>query len=198
MLRLPPIPPSAMSTEQRALHDEMVDAIGKHLQGFVSDRQDGALVGPFPPMLAFPAWGGPAWAFAKSLMEHTTLPKAPHEVAILVTGAAKGARYELYAHERVAAATGLTNTKIATIVAGQRPADLTPQEAVAYDVAAALSRGGVLANASYRAAVDAFGGDGAAELIYLVGCYTLVSLLLNAFDVDVPGVDETAAQDGGV
>jgi 4-carboxymuconolactone decarboxylase len=191
MLRLPPIPPSAMSADRRALHDEMADAIGTHLHGFVSSRPDGALVGPFSPMLNFPAWGGPAWEFTKSLMDHTTLPKAPHEVAILVTGAAAGARYELYAHERVAAATDLSKGKIATIVAGQRPSDLTVEEAAAYDMAAALSRGGALPEATYQCALDAFGRDGTAELIYLIGCYSLVSVLLNAFDVDVPGADET-------
>ncbi|BBZ30763.1 hypothetical protein MMAD_50580 [Mycolicibacterium madagascariense] len=186
-MRLPPIPPEDLSAEQRALYDDMTGVIHQHLRGFTSDRPDGALVGPFAAMLHFPAWGGPAWAFTKSLIDHTTLPKDPHEVAILVTGAAAGARYELYAHERVAASTDLDAAKIATISAGERPADLTAKEGVAYDVAAALNRGGVLPDATYRAAVDAFGRDGAAELIYLVGAYTLVSVLLNAFDVDVPG-----------
>lgn len=189
MLRLPPIPPDDMSGGQRALHDEIAATVNEHLHGFVAQRADGALVGPFAPMLHFPDWGRPAWEFTKSLMDHTTLPKGPHEVAILVTGAAAGARYELYAHERVAAATDLTPAKIATIVAGQRPADLTAEEGAAYDVAAALSRGGALPEATHRAAVDAFGVAGAAELVYLIGCYSLVSVLLNAFDVDVPGED---------
>ena len=191
-MRLPPIPPATMSADLRALHDEMAEVVQEHLRGFVSDRPDGALVGPFAPMLNFPAWGGPAWAFTRSLIDHTTLPKAAHEVAILVTGAAAGARYELYAHERVASETSLTAAKIATIVAGQRPGDLDPEEAAAHDVAAALARGGAMPEATYRAAVDAFGADGAAELIYLVGCYSLVSVLLNGFDVGVPGTDDTA------
>jgi len=40
---------------------------------------------------------------------------------------------------------------------------------VAFDVAAALTGGGVLPEVTYRAAVDAFGVHGAAELYYLVG-----------------------------
>ncbi|MET0188187.1 MAG: hypothetical protein ABW212_04255 [Pseudonocardia sediminis] len=192
MLRLPPIPPGEMSGELRSLHDDMAEAIGEHLHGFVSDRSDGALVGPFSPMLNFPSWGGPAWEFTKSLMEHSSLPTGPHEVAILVTGAAYQARYELYAHERVASGTDLSKAKIAAIVAGRRPGDLTDQEAAAYDTAAALTRGGALPGATYQAALDAFGRDATAELIYLVGCYSLVSVLLNAFDVDVPGADETS------
>jgi 4-carboxymuconolactone decarboxylase len=39
---------------------------------------------------------------------------------------------------------------------------------------------------SYRAAVAAFGEHGAAELIYLIGLYCLVSVTLNGFNVPVP------------
>ena len=39
---------------------------------------------------------------------------------------------------------------------------------------------------TYRQAVQAFGEYGAAELIYLVGVYCLVSVTLNGFDVPVP------------
>jgi hypothetical protein len=38
----------------------------------------------------------------------------------------------------------------------------------------------------YRAAVKRFGQHGAAELIYLVGLYCLVSVTLNGFNVPVP------------
>ena len=38
----------------------------------------------------------------------------------------------------------------------------------------------------YRQAVEAFGQHGAAELIYLVGLYCLVSVTLNGFNVPVP------------
>jgi hypothetical protein len=44
----------------------------------------------------------------------------------------------------------------------------------------------VLPELTYRQAVDAFGESGAAELIYLVGLYCLVSCTLNGFDVPVP------------
>lgn len=71
-------------------------------------------------------------------------------------------------------------------MSGQRPADLTREEGVAYDVAASLLHHGTLPELSYRAAVQAFGQHGAAELIYLVGLYCLVSVTLNGFNVPVP------------
>jgi 4-carboxymuconolactone decarboxylase len=45
---------------------------------------------------------------------------------------------------------------------------------------------GTLPELNYRQAVEAFGQHGAAELIYLVGLYCLVSITLNGFNVPVP------------
>ncbi len=56
---------------------------------------------------------------------------------MLVTGARFHAGYEIYEHCLVAELRGLSDEKIATIVAGQRPPDLTRQEALAYDIASA-------------------------------------------------------------
>jgi 4-carboxymuconolactone decarboxylase len=88
----------------------------------------------------------------------------------------------------VAKRKGLSNEKIAAVVAGQRPVDLTKEEAVAYDFAMALVSGGVLPESTYRAAVKQFGAQGAAELSYLIGCYCMVSVTLNTFDVPAPEV----------
>ncbi len=185
-MRLEPLSMDQLTPEQEALNTAMVASVQKHLHGFVSQRPDGALIGPFPAMLHFPQFGKAAWSMFTALSEHSTLPKAAHEVAILVTGARLHSRYELYAHERVAAGAGLSEAKIATIASGQRPMDLSEEEGIAYDVAAVLSAGGQLGDTAYRAAVRAFGDAGTAELLYLIGCYSMISVLLNGYDVPVP------------
>ena len=134
-MRAPPYPPEQMPSEGRALHDEMAPDIADHLKGFVSRRADGALVGPFAPMLRYPQFGRAAWDYVRAMVDHAKLPKPVREVAILATGAVMDSRYELYAHEHVAEAVGLSEAKVAAIVAGQRPNDLTDEEAAAYDVA---------------------------------------------------------------
>lgn len=189
-MRMSPLSPAGMTSEQRALHDAMAPVIAEHLKGFVSKRSDGALIGPFPPMLHFLQFGQPAWDYTRALIEQAKLPKPVREVAILVTGARFNSRYELYAHEHVAENTGLSPAKIAAVAAGQRPADLSAEEAIAYDVAATLAGGKQLAGSTYQAALDAFGQDGVGELVYLIGGYCLVSVLLNAFDMSVPGSEE--------
>ena len=185
-MRLEPIAPTDLDDEQRALDDEMQPMVAEHLQGFVSHDADGALIGPFAPMLHWPAWGRGAWAQARSLMDRTVLPKPAHEVAILVTGTAFRAAYELYAHERVAGSVGLSAAKIASIVAGQRPVDLDAEEAAAYDLAGALTRGGPVADATFAQAQRVFGDEGAAEVVFLVSAYCAVSVLLNGFAMPVP------------
>ena len=46
--------------------------------------------------------------------------------------------------------------------------------------------GGVLPELLYNNAVERFGEDGAAELIYLIGLYCMISITLNGFDVPIP------------
>src|ERR1700712_4688951 len=158
-MRLNPLSPGQLSPELRAVHDDMAQAIAEHLKGFVSKRADGALIGPFAPMLHFPQFGQSAWEYTKALIEQATLPKPVREVAILATGACFNSRYELYAHEHVAESTGLSTAKIAAIAAGQRPADLSAEEAVAYDTAAALAGGKQPPGSTYKAAAEAVGPD---------------------------------------
>jgi 4-carboxymuconolactone decarboxylase len=185
-MRLPIIPPADLSTEQQPLYEDMRQGIAANFQGFVNIRDDGALLGPWNPWIHEPKFGKPVWELTKAMVSQPSLPATVREVAILVTGAHFRSAYELYAHVIVAERRGLSDEKLATIVAGQRPTDLTRQEAVAYDFASALVNGGVLPELTYKAAIEQFGQHGAAELSYLVGLYCLVSVTLNTFDVPVP------------
>jgi hypothetical protein len=185
-MRLPLIPPADLSAEQKPLYEDMRDGIVQNFKGFKAIGDDGALIGPWNPWLHLPKIGGPIWELTKALSISPTLPRPVREVAILVTGAHFHSAYELYAHVIAAELRGLPDERIATIVAGQRPVDLTREEAVAYDVAAALVGGGVLPQLTYQQAVAVFGEAAAMELIYLVGLYCLVSVTLNGFDVPVP------------
>jgi alkylhydroperoxidase family enzyme len=115
-----------------------------------------------------------------------TLPKPVREIVILVTGSHFHSGYELYAHVLMAELRGLDDDTIATIVAGQRPINLGIDEAIAYDIASSLVRGGILPELVYKKAIAHFGETGAAEMIYLVGLYCMVSVTLNGFDVPAP------------
>jgi len=185
-MRIPIQNPVDLTDEQKPLYQDMRKGIESHFKGFVNMRADGALLGPWNPWLSEPHFGKPVWELVKAMVSNPSLPSTVREVAILVTGSHFRSGYELYAHVLVAEQRGLSDEKLATIVAGQRPVDLTRQEAVAYDFAFALVNGGVLPELTYRAAVEQFGAHGAAELSYLIGVYCMVSVTLNTFDVPVP------------
>jgi 4-carboxymuconolactone decarboxylase len=185
-MRLKPVAPAELTPVQKPLYEDMNAGIAKYFGGFIAVREDGALLGPWNPWLREPHIGAPIWELTKVLSSQARLPKPVREIAILVTGAHFRAAYELYAHVLIAEQRGLDDGKLATIVAGQRPVNLTQDEGIAYDVASALVNGGVLPQLTYAAAVKAFDEHGAAELCYLVGLYCLVSVTLNGFDVPVP------------
>ncbi|HTS94801.1 MAG TPA: 4-carboxymuconolactone decarboxylase [Stellaceae bacterium] len=185
-MRLPLISPSELDGKLRPLYQDMREGIERNFKGFTAIDAEGRLIGPWNPWLRFPKFGAPVWELVKAMSTDPSLPRPVREVAILVTGARFHAAYEIYAHVMVAELRGISDAKIATIVAGQRPADLTREEAIAYDMAAALVTGGVLPELTYRQAVGAFGEGGAAELISLVGLYCMVSVTLNGFDVPLP------------
>jgi 4-carboxymuconolactone decarboxylase len=185
-MRLPPLPPETLSPELRYVHDEIAHLVGRS-QGPVNmlDTQ-GALIGPFPAMLHFPQFGIPALEFLRSLDSKASLDKRVREVAIVTVGAAFGARFELYAHEIMAAAFGLSPTAVATLAAAERPGELSNEEAIAHDVARALVTGRIVPASTYRRALQLLGHSGVGELMFLIGGYCLLAMLLNGFDVPAP------------
>ena len=185
-MRLPLIAPAALTDQQRPLYENMRKGISSNFNAFISEREDGALMGPWNPWLHEPAIGTAIWNLTLAITANSVLSDPIRQIAILVVGARFDAAYELYAHIAVAEREGMKPERLATLVADLRPVDLAPDEAVAFDVSYALVRGGVLPEPLYRLAVATFGQHGTNELIYLVGLYSLVSTTLNGFNVPVP------------
>ena len=191
-MRLPPIAPDAFSAAQRPLYDDMKAGVTSKYDAFITMREDGALLGPWSAWLHQPEVGAAFWTVTKAMTALKVLPDAVRQLVILVVGARFKAAYEIYAHAAVAKARHeISNARLATLAAGERPGDLTEQEAAGYDVATALINGGVLPEPTYRHALALFGQRGLAELIYLVGHYCFVSTTLNGFAIGVP--DDHAA-----
>ena len=187
-LRLPPLPPGELDTAQRAFHDESVAFIESAFSGFQTQRDDDALLGPWTVWVRHPAIGQASQALVAAVSELKVLPKRVHEIVILAVGAHFDAAYELYAHCAVAQQAGLTDRQIASLVIGQKPDDLSDEEAIAFDCASVLARGGVLPGFLYAAARKSFGDDGVAQLTYLAGAYAFVSMTLNAYDIPAPEI----------
>jgi len=185
-MRVQPLPPGTLDPELREVHDQIANLVGRSQGQVTMIDEEGALTGPFPPLLRYPQFGIPALIFLRSLDTHAMLDKAVREIAILTVGGTFDARFELYAHEIMAAAFGISPEVIATLSAGSRPHGLTLQQAIAHDIARSLVTGHIVPESTYRHAVNLLGHDGVAELLFLIGGYSLIAMILNGFDIPAP------------
>lgn len=184
MPRLEPLRPEVLSEAQRTVYDALLG--GKRGAGLAAP--DGSLIGPFNAMLLNPHLGDRVQSLGEALRFEISLSRRVIEIATLVVGAHWRAQFEWWAHERLAKQAGLSDTVIAAIKRGERPALEDASETTAYDVASEVYRTQRLSDATYARAVKHFGEAGVFELLALVGYYTLVSLILNGFNVPLaPG-----------
>ncbi|CAF9910401.1 hypothetical protein IMSHALPRED_009189 [Imshaugia aleurites] len=191
MSRYPPIPPSSLTTEQYKAYDEASDICSSVFgDKFLYKNEDGAFIGPFAPLLFTPTLVDPFFKLVVELGKLPGLPGPAREISILATGSRFKAKYELYAHERVAASTSLTAAQIDSVKSGKKPFGddaLDEQGNVAFDVAMELShKQGPMTDANWKRAEHAFGKEGAAALIHYVGVYAYTCVLLNGVDAPVP------------
>ncbi|OQP49804.1 hypothetical protein A4H97_28365 [Niastella yeongjuensis] len=184
-MRIQPLPPDSLNGEVRSVHDEIAKLVGRSQSQVPMMDKQGALLGPFPAMLHHPQFGIPALSFIRTLDIHATLNKSVREVAILTVAASFGARFELYAHEIMAEAFGLSPDVIASLAAGTHPDGLNEQEAIAHSIAHVLVNGHVVPDSTYNRAVQLLGQDAVAELFFLVGGYCFIAIILNGFDMPV-------------
>src|SRR6202035_4696260 len=137
-MRLPLIPPSELTPEQKSLYDEMRKGIASNFNAFKVEREDGALMGPWNPWLHEPGIGKAIWDLTLAMTANASLPDNVRQIAILVVGARFDAAYEIYAHIAVAEKEAMKAERLAALVSDLKPSDLAPEENVAFDVSYAL------------------------------------------------------------
>ncbi len=189
-MRLPLVPPDKLSAEQKPLYEAFKGQIEGGFSGFKTVREDGALLGPWSVWIQEPKVGEATRIFLDAVSTMGRLSDAVKQIAILAVGSRFKAAYEMYAHAAVGGRDGLSADKMAAVCAGQKPTDMTREEATAFNVAMALLDGGVLPGPTYDAAREALGQGALNELIQIVGLYALVSVTLNAYDVPTEELED--------
>lgn len=76
---------------------------------------------------------------------------------------------------------------VEAIRARRRPEFLREDESLVYDVITELNETHALGQPSYDRAIAALGLDLLIELITAAGFYSMIAMVLNAFDAPVPG-----------
>ena len=182
MSRLPPLRRDELSPDGQELWDSIVQGRGAEL----AVTRDGGLAGPFNAALHAPEVGWRLTALGQQLRFGISIERRLAELAIITVGARWQAEFEWWAHAKMAREHGVADAIVDAIGRGEDPPITAPDERAIYLAAGQLSRTGRLDADTYAAAHLLLGDAGLVELVSLCGYYTLVSFLLNAFEVAVP------------
>lgn len=175
-MRLPDIDIARLTQQQRELYDALSSR---------PEVQRHGLVGPFGMMMHAPEMGLPMGALGKAIRFSASLPADVTEVAICSVGAYYRSSFEFAAHRILALEAGVAEAALDAMSVGDDPG-LTGNTAAAHSVAMELLAEHRISDATYADAVERFGPQGITELVVTVGYYSLISLMLNGFEADLP------------
>jgi 4-carboxymuconolactone decarboxylase len=181
MSRLPYLRYENLNADGQKVWDGVVGSRGSQLV-----NAEGGLVGPFNAFVHAPGTGRRLSGLGATLRFETSIERRLSEVAIITVGAHWKAEFEWHAHSRMAREHGVPDAVIDAIGRGDEPPFEADDERTVYEAARELVTSGRLGAGSYAAAQRLLGDAGLVELISLCGYYSLISFMLNTFEVPLP------------
>ncbi len=146
-----------------------------------------ALGGPYNALLRSPDMARRCFDFLDYLRFKTSVNKRLNEFAILIQARISNAQYEWWAHEPIARRAGLSDAVMDALRSCQRPALMQADERLVYDFCIQLSLNHRVPDDLWQEAVTEMGEQAVVDLTVLSGTYVMVSMLLNATQVGIPG-----------
>ena len=134
-LRLAPLAPETLRADQRQLYDAILG--GKRSTGHVGvalTLPNGALVGPFNPMLLSPQLGTAVQRVGEEVRFASLLSPEIKEILILLVAEKTASSFERYAHEAIARIQGMNELRIEQLRSGQKPTAMSAQEDAAWSI----------------------------------------------------------------
>ena len=173
-VRFPPIALDDMTSEQRTIADRVISGPRQGLRG------------PYNALLRSPDLADRSERLGEYIRYRNSYSEPLKELAIIITARHWTAQYEWYAHRRLAEQQGISADICDAIAARRRPTGMTAEQGAVHDFCTELLRTGRLTDATYAAIRDRFGERGVVDLIYTVGHYSTVALILNVDRYPVP------------
>lgn len=174
MPRLSPLDPDTLSASQKDIFDK------------ITAGPRGGVRGPFVPMLLNPGICDFVQGLGAYIRFDGVLPGKLRELAILTTARFWGADYEWNAHVPFAEKEGLNPAIIEAIAEGRTPNFTDDNEKAVHTFVTELHRDHHVGDATFAAIKDTFGDEATLELTAIAGYYTLISMVLNTFEVAAP------------
>lgn len=187
MSRLTPIPREAFSAQQQEVFESITGGkrgANRSPEEFLS--ADGGMLGPFNAMVHNPALGVVLQRLGEMLRHEGALGDDAREIAILVVAASWRARFEWWAHAPIARRAGVTDAVLDALASGRAPSMESSLLTAVHDYAFELVHDRQVSDSTYQRAASELGEAALVELTILLGYYTTISMILNAFDVPLP------------
>lgn len=173
--RFGPIAPADLTPEQK----RMVDNIS-------AGRRGAGLPGPFNALLRSPDLGDRVQRVGEYIRYASAIPPALNEMAILQAGRHWNAQYEFFAHRALGIKAGMRPEIADAIALGKRPDPMDADESLVWTFCDELLKTTQVSDAEYAAVKNRFGEQGAIDLVCAVGYYSMVSMILNVAQVQLP------------
>src|SRR6201992_1800017 len=166
---------------------EQLNAEQQAVAGEVLKQSSAGLGGPYGMLIKSPELLKRYLLMTEYLRQKTSLPHRLNEMAILLEARLWDAQYEWWAHEPLARKAGVPDAVIEDIRAGKRPAAMQSDEAVVYGVVTEILNKRQLSDETFAKAKTTLGEQQVVDLVAVTGFYVMVSAVVIAGRIEIPG-----------
>lgn len=170
----------------RALELSELSESQKKIYNHIDSGPRGGVAGPFLAWLRCPDYLEKLEQVSSHLRYRTSFLPRLSEFAILITARFWGAQYEWYAHSPIAIKAGLPKEIVESLRKNEVPENMNEDESAVYHFCQQVHKNHFVSDVVYATALNRFGEKALVELSSLIGYYTIVSMTLNVFNLDVP------------
>ena len=175
MARLPMATRESVPEAQRDIFDEMVKGLGSVPR-----------YGPGSVMIHVPKAHRWATGLNHYLRDESSLPKKVKELAMLVTARELDCQHIWNAHAGSARKAGVPGALVDALRDRKELPTLAADESAVVNFGREFFRTHRVSRGAFQAALEQFGRQGVAELGLTLGNYSLLALMINSFDSDLP------------
>lgn len=165
---------AALSPEQRRIFDA------------IASGPRGKVQGPLRVWLQSPMLADRGQALGAFCRFGSSLEPRLSELAILITGAYWKAGFEWHVHAPIGLQAGLDPAAVEAIRVRGTPSFARNDEAAIHDFARELLDRKRVSEPTYQRAKKELGERGVVDLVAILGYYGLISMTINAFEVELP------------
>ena len=175
MARLPIATRDSVPEAQRATFDEMVKSLGSVPR-----------YGPGSVLIHVPEAHRWATGLNHYLRDASSLPKKVQELAMLVTARELDCQHIWNAHAASARRAGVRDELVDALRDRRDLPALAADEAAVVHYGREFFRTRRVSRGAFQSALEQFGRQGVVEMALILGNYSLLALMINSFDTDLP------------